>query len=933
MSTENLDYTKQKVFEAIQTNNLELFEQMLSLIPDVNCKVNDKYIINHICYKPSHLSVVMLDKLISAGGYINLVDDNGENPLLTALDGDAFSVNTPDIINYFLEKGVEVNRVNNDHNSALAKVAYLGIFILEESYIEEEIDAILKIIQSLINYNGQIELLSLSQQQELIETVIFCDTEEAVVLLEHILGKFRLDLNHQNDDDETALISTITNTNNFTLEFVSILLKNGANPNILDERDKNALGYTVACPNPKTVEILKLLFDFGACPVYDDGSTVLENALENTNCDILIGVLEILFNRREIKSRHIKEFLFKALPSTNDLIYSVFELALKTKKINLNFTLGGISMLEKALTDINDFSGKLVSIVELLLSSGANPNQSSTGCLITKLLQEANKRTPLIDVIKLLLDYNANTTHLQNCINNINPDGETFLTKYIKYNHSPVLNFLFRLGANPNIPNGRNFYPIEYAVIYLNNNTLNTLRLLKSVHVNFNPADNKCVILTTLTNYLHRDRLQPVHVNQTLITDILHFVISNGSKINFLIRNINKPLDYGDTFLTKCVKIKDIHTAKFLLSYGADINQSNQTPLQTPLAIAVDINDNNMIDFLISNGANPYKTIDEDGNNIFNNSQAKDFITNTYRLKNKFEINLKAYKRIMQAIKFDATSSYLRSDKILQRLIWLHSKSIIGLLNIADKYIHLIPDNTEIKLLGDILNSLANMLLEIQQKLGKSTVLTHTAYVISNLESDNDYNPTCYELSSKPPMLWTDNKSINCHPLFYTLKKYCEVNHSYLKKISEIIKNDMCSSSEEILQFNSIRSIMLDPILSNSTKTHAIEIIKQHIMKEVIFYTFKSCYIELNNLNEILKLVDRNNLQAYNRILFGFSKLTMLFGEKFDKATCLLRQSACFLGNNEARRILQNFDYENTSFKRSIEDNNSSTKNCKRRLE
>lgn len=116
-----------------------------------------------------------------------------------------------------------------------------------------------------------------SKNLNLLQILILSSNEEPVKdFLKNNIHLFKDDINHQNDEQWSALMMSCKNPNNCSdNRIVQLLLENGADPNL-----KDIIGYTAlmrACIVSSNIEIIKLLLEYGADPNLknNDGWTAL----------------------------------------------------------------------------------------------------------------------------------------------------------------------------------------------------------------------------------------------------------------------------------------------------------------------------------------------------------------------------------------------------------------------------------------------------------------------------------------------------------------------------------------------------------------------------------------------------------------------------------------------------------------------------------
>lgn len=227
-----------------------------------------------------------------------------------------------------------------------------------------------------------------------------------------------------------------------------------------------------------------------------------------------------------------------------------------------------------------------------------------------------------------LSNNNVNWTNIifeqfiSNDINNINTpddDGNTLLHDAIINNFGiDKIQILFKYGANPNIPDKNGYTPLCMAII--NNRNNNVIELLIQNGAEFNaPNINKSDILYNAilhnyninvikllikngvdTNTRNIDGFTPLNFilfKQSYI-DLVEILLNNGADPNIENNEGFVPLHYAAYF--------SMNSAVILIKHGAKINRQSKYGT-TPLHLAIEYKQKDIVEFLLSNRADPNK--------------------------------------------------------------------------------------------------------------------------------------------------------------------------------------------------------------------------------------------------------------------------------------------------------------------------------------
>lgn len=292
------------------------------------------------------------------------------------------------------------------------------------------------------------------------------------IIIDH-LNQNKNEINHQNEHGWTALmIASVTSNYWCTIDTVKLLLENGADPNIPNNKGETALRLVVSnltrisCleinQRINFLKIARLLIEYGANVNFQNhsgdsilnhfGDSIFNNLLQDNNFDIIKILLDNSANPN--LSNNKGNTLLHNICIYNESCNDITKLLL-----NYNVDLNSINLKGKtALMYLCKFYYKTNSVnsIELLLKNGANPNiQDTKGntammYLFNRFHHEHGDKK--FNIMKLLLQYGAN-------LNIKNNNGISALIRASNFQNSidseNIIKFLLKHGADPNITNNQ----------------------------------------------------------------------------------------------------------------------------------------------------------------------------------------------------------------------------------------------------------------------------------------------------------------------------------------------------------------------------------------------------------------------------------------------------------------------------------------------
>ena len=261
-----------------------------------------------------------------------------------------------------------------------------------------------------------------------------------------MIANYKSDIDKQNIHGETA-VKIAADLNN--IQITELLLANGANPNISDNKGWTPLLNATQHNNP---ELVKLLLKYCAKETIDTQNGYDFNALNIAVSDGYYEIAEVLLKNGANPNMLYKNNWTLLLTATNKNNLELVKLLLKygAKKTIDTKNDYDFNPLNLAIADEH------YDIAETLLKNGANPNILYKNNW-TLLLSATNKNN--IELVKLLLKYGAGKT-----INENNNKLINALKIALSKEHHEIAKTLLENGANPNIKDNNGWTPLMSAI-------------------------------------------------------------------------------------------------------------------------------------------------------------------------------------------------------------------------------------------------------------------------------------------------------------------------------------------------------------------------------------------------------------------------------------------------------------------------------------
>ena len=392
---------------------------VIDYLVENGAKINqrDKYGSDAFMYSMANSNINVIKHLIDLGADIHTKSGNGENILMAAIDNGA----DLERIKYLLSLGIDINEESKNGEQAISKAAYNNPNL-------DVIDYLVKNganINFKANYDSGINLISYAANNE---------NEE---IIDYFIKK-GIDINTASRVGETPLLTASRNPN---INVFKRLLEAGADINVKDNENIDALGYAAAFnPNPQFIKfLLDNGFDLHKKNII--GRDAVFAATRNENIDVIKYLVSRGANIKEIDNfgcttlahaliyyDHNKKINENYLEMAKYLIENGVDVNAKTKE--------GDTALMYAVTYIGD-----PEYIELLINAGADINAVNNcgfDCLKQAVSNDTNPE--IINVIKLLISKGAS-------LNRIYTKGYTITHYAVENPNSQIMQLLIDNGA------------------------------------------------------------------------------------------------------------------------------------------------------------------------------------------------------------------------------------------------------------------------------------------------------------------------------------------------------------------------------------------------------------------------------------------------------------------------------------------------------
>lgn len=493
--------------------------------------------IANIKAKPDQATFNILNAMLKNGADINVKNLNTGNTLLI----EAIEFNNEELVNFLIEKKINLNKQNKEGETALFKAC---------AYNRE------KLIECLIKAGADVNIIDASKFHPF---YYFCKESDNIELYKLFI-QHGVDVNKKlvcyEYQDEELTLETTTPLNIYLsrlrpkIEIVSLLLENKANPNQTDSYGNNSLYYAIDnyyCDEVKNPygckpEIIELLLKFGA-NIYQQNkekTSPLSYAVSNWNVDVIS-----IFQEHEKINYKIKT------EKNGNLFHSLFQNPIR---------------FEGSYNYFNDLSN-LEKLINLLLENKIDINGKNKNGETPLMMAFDNK-----NIIQLLLSKGAD-------INLTDNKGNTTL-HFAALGQPEKLKLLLENGVNPNLKNKNKKNAYEYLISNLNKASKKTTECI-SILYNLTPhTDNELTLTESIFigNLEYTQKLIELDSNKTDYNEeVFSAIESDIPQMLTLILQKNPDLSYKsslyyETPLIFAIQHLNLEMVEILLQSGANPN-------------------------------------------------------------------------------------------------------------------------------------------------------------------------------------------------------------------------------------------------------------------------------------------------------------------------------------------------------------------------
>jgi ankyrin repeat protein len=409
--------------------SIQIIEMIIKKKADLNLQNNEGNTALMIAIQNQNFQMARI--LIQNEANVNMVDKNGKNALLYVIQSEETSLSL-DVLKMLIKKKADLNLQNNEGNTAL-------MIAIENQNFQ---------MAHILILNGA--NVNMVDKTALLYVVRYKETCHSIRLLKMMIQK-DVDVNLQNKG-KTALMIAIENGNDVT---ANLLLQNGANVDLITERQETAIHYFCSIGKIQSVHFL-IKHNANLNIQNSLGKTPLMIALENKN--FMISEMLIDYNADlDIFDRNEESFWFYFCAfnsneflknqSSEAILWYFKEYKPKSGKCLIGPNEQRNENLRRYFVD---FHKKCLSKLEERNTWFDKPNHEGQTPLLRAIQRKADKW-----IIELLIRKGANISH-------VSKRGETALSYAIENNLVDIAELLIKSGANLNL--GLGLEPYLYTV-------------------------------------------------------------------------------------------------------------------------------------------------------------------------------------------------------------------------------------------------------------------------------------------------------------------------------------------------------------------------------------------------------------------------------------------------------------------------------------
>ena len=365
-------------------------------------------------------------ELLDRGANVNNINNRNQTPLIIAASNFIYNDERKEkyinLINILIKNGADINYTDSRGNSALNYAIQREIEEVVRDLLERGVNV------NNINNSNQTPLI-IAASKKIYNTKERLNNKNIInILLEKGVN---INIDHRDNEHNTALNYAVENNK---IEVVGDLLERGANVNNINNNNQTPL-IIAALKNFYNIEnklinenIINILLEEGVDINHQDNenNTALKYAMENGKIEVVNNLLD---RNASIDERLIENFFIDAINSDNRT--GIIKLLLDRRLVEYNF-----QRYNNPRINYDHFytfiKNGIIDIVRLFLDSDADPNYNRPFRPIFYAIESNN-----LELVKLLIKKGASHKSVRN-------DGEmlTPLKLAVMRNHGSIVRFL-----------------------------------------------------------------------------------------------------------------------------------------------------------------------------------------------------------------------------------------------------------------------------------------------------------------------------------------------------------------------------------------------------------------------------------------------------------------------------------------------------------